>query len=102
MASNAVPVTACVLSRFSRGQLFATPWTAVHQVPRSMGFFRQEQWNGLSFPSPGERLTSLMSPAFAGWFFITSATWEAVLVPLVQTFYPSYPGNRDLAPFLTL
>ena len=28
------------------GQLFATPWTVAHQAPRSMGFPRQEYWNG--------------------------------------------------------
>ena len=27
--------------------LFATPWTAAHQAPPSMGFFRQEYWSGL-------------------------------------------------------
>ena len=31
----------------------ATPWTVAHQVPLSMGFFRQEYWSGLPFPSPG-------------------------------------------------
>ena len=34
--------------------LFATPWTVAHQVPPSIGFFRQEYWNGLLFPSPGD------------------------------------------------
>ena len=24
------------------------------QAPLSMGFLRQEEWNGLSFPSPGD------------------------------------------------
>ena len=33
---------------------FATPWTAVLQAPLSMGFFRQEYWSGLPFPSPGD------------------------------------------------
>ena len=33
-------------------QLFATPWTAAHQVPLSMGFSRQEYWSGVPFPSP--------------------------------------------------
>ena len=32
--------------------LFATPWTAAYQAPRSMGFSRQEYWNGVPFPSP--------------------------------------------------
>ena len=41
-----------LLSRFSRVRLFATPWTAAHQTPLSLGFFRQEYWSGLPFPSP--------------------------------------------------
>ena len=32
----------------------ATPWTAAHQALLSMGFSRQEYWNGLTFPSPGD------------------------------------------------
>ena len=31
--------------------LLATPWTAVHQAPPSMGFSRQEYWSGLPLPS---------------------------------------------------
>ena len=38
----------------SRVQLFATPWTVAHQASPSMGFFRQEYWNGLPFLSPGD------------------------------------------------
>ena len=34
-------------------QLFATPWTAAHQAPLSMGFPRQEYWSGLPLPPPG-------------------------------------------------
>ena len=41
-----------LLSRFSRVQLCATPETAAHQAPPSMGFSRQEHWSGLPFPSP--------------------------------------------------
>ena len=36
----------------SRAQLLATPWTAAHQAPPSMGFSRQEYWSGLALPSP--------------------------------------------------
>ena len=32
----------CMLSHFSRVQLFATLWTVAHQAPLSMGFSRQE------------------------------------------------------------
>ena len=36
----------------SRVRLFATPWTAAHQAPLSMGFSRQEYWSGWPLPSP--------------------------------------------------
>ena len=41
-----------LLSRFSHVWLCATPETAAHQAPLSLGFFRQEYWSGLPFPSP--------------------------------------------------
>ena len=41
-----------LLSRFSRVRLCATPQTAAHQAPLSLGFSRQEHWSGLPFPSP--------------------------------------------------
>ena len=64
-------ISVCVLSRFSCVQLFAIPWTVAHQAPPSMGFSRQEYWNGLPFPSPGDlpdpgiELASLTSPSLA-------------------------------------
>ena len=41
-----------LLSRFSRVRLCATPGTAAHQAPPSLGFSRQEFWSGLPFPPP--------------------------------------------------
>ena len=41
-----------LLSRFSRVRLGATPETAAHQAPLSLGFSRQEHSSGLPFPSP--------------------------------------------------
>ena len=38
----------------SRVRLFATPWTVTYQASPSMVFSRQEYWNGLPFPSPGD------------------------------------------------
>ena len=35
----------------SRVRLLATPWTAAYQAPLSMGFSRQEYWNGVPLPS---------------------------------------------------
>ena len=43
------PVKVKLLSRF---QLFVTPWTVAYQARPSMGFSKQEYWNGLSLPSP--------------------------------------------------
>ena len=35
----------------SRVRLLATPWTAAHQAPPSMGFSRQEYWSEVQWPS---------------------------------------------------
>ena len=51
----------------SRVRLFATPWTAAHQAPLSMGFSRQEHWSGLPFPPPGHLPDPGIEPALAGW-----------------------------------
>ena len=41
-----------LLSRFSRVRLCATPEMAAHQALPSLGFSRQEHWDGLPFPFP--------------------------------------------------
>ena len=51
-----------LLSCFSHVRFCATPETAAHEAhsstplhrhnPTSLGFFRQEHWSGLPFPSP--------------------------------------------------
>ena len=46
--------------------LFVTPWTVACQATSSMGFLRQESWNGLPFPPPRDLPDSgieLWSPA---------------------------------------
>ena len=81
----------CVLSCFSRVRLLVTLWTVACQTPLSMGCSKQEYWNGLPCPPPGNlpnsgmETMSLMSPALAGrcffffffFFFTTRTTWEA-------------------------
>ena len=63
-----------LLSRFNR---------VACQAPLSMGFSRQERWSELPCSPPGHlpdlgiEPKSLLSPALAGGFFTTSATWEA-------------------------
>ena len=68
----------CVLvCRHAR--LFATPWTAAHQAPLSLGFSRQEYWSGVPFPTkwdlPDTRLEPT-SPPLAGGCFTIKPSWE--------------------------
>ena len=35
-------------------QLLATSWTVAYQAPPSTGFSKQEYWNGVPLPSPGD------------------------------------------------
>ena len=68
---------ACEALLLSRVQLYVTPWTVACQAPLFMAFPRQEYWNGLPFPSPGDlpdpgmELQSPESPALPGGFFTT-------------------------------
>ena len=62
---------ACVLSCV---QLSAAWWTVACQIPLSMEFSRQEYWNGLPFPSPGDLCHPRIepkSPALAGFTTVT-------------------------------
>ena len=80
-STEILDVHTCVLSCFCCVWLFVTLWTVTCQTPPSTGFSRQEYWGGLPCPSPGDlpdsEPKSLTSPALAGGFFTTSATWEA-------------------------
>ena len=66
--------------------ILATPWTAVHQPPPSMEFSRQEYWNGLLFPIPGDhpipgiQPASLVSHALADGFLYLCTTWEGPIL----------------------
>ena len=87
MTQHSISKYACVLSHFSHVQLFVTLWTVPYQASLSVRFFKQEYWSGLPFASPGYlpdpeiEAVSLASPALAGRFFMSSATWEACNVP---------------------
>ena len=73
-----------LLSPFSHVPFFVTPWTVVHQAPlcpwdspgKNTGVGCHFLLQGI-LPTQGSKPRSLMSPALAGGFFITSATWEA-------------------------
>ena len=71
---------ACMLTCFSCIQLFVTHWTTTPQAPLSMGVSRQEYWNGLPCPPPGDLPNPGIEPMYpmslaqAGGFFTTNAT----------------------------
>ena len=70
----------------SRALLFCDPMDCIAcQVPLSMGFSRQEYWNGLPFPPEGnlpDPGIEFASPALAGGFFTTESP-EKLLVPIL-------------------
>ena len=76
----------CVLNRFSRVRLFATPQTVARQAPLSMGFSGKNTGVGCpallqgNLSDPGIEPTCLISPALACRFFTISATCEAVVM----------------------
>ena len=82
----------------SRVWLFAIPWTVAHQAPLSMGFSRQEYWNGLQFPSPGDP-----NPRDQNWVSdfaadsLPSETWNTILLwarsCCVRAYYVSIAGE---------
>ena len=61
----------------------ATPWTVARQAPLSTGILQARilEWVAIPFfrgsSQPRMKYASLRSPALAGMFFTTNATWEA-------------------------
>ena len=51
----------------SRVWLLATPWTATYQAPPSMGFSRQEYWNGVPLPSPATVHRAVKNRTWLKW-----------------------------------
>ena len=67
---------------------FVSPWTVACQAPLSMGFPRQEYWNELPIPPPGDLPDPEIeptSPELAGGFFTTE--------PLGKTVSTRYYGS---------
>ena len=73
-------VIECLLSQLSGVWLFVTPWIVARQSPQTLGYFRQEYWSKLPFPSPGD----LPDP---GIIEPTS--------PLAGRFFPTEPPGKS-------
>ena len=48
-------------------RLFSILWTVAYQAPSSMGFYKQEQWSGLPFPSPRDLPDPGIEPRSPAW-----------------------------------
>ena len=68
----------------SRVWLLATPWTAAHQAPPSMGFSRQEYWSGVPLPSP------LFPLGLAKWI---SVKWCPIVISVHISWLSGLPGS---------
>ena len=70
------------------------------QAPLSMGFSRQEYWNGLQCPPPGDlpdpgiEPMSFTSPVLASGFLTTSTTWEALIKEQLGPSHVSGSWNK--------
>ena len=69
----------CMLSHFSHILLFVTldcspPGSSVHRILQA----RILEWIAMPSSRGSSQPTSLISPALAGGFFTTMATWEAL------------------------
>ena len=88
----------CVLSHV---WLFVTPWTVAHQALLSMKFSRQEYWNRLPFPTPGDLSNPGIKPmssvfsALAGGFFTTEPP-RSILSGTVGTWNGAWPQGSFL------
>ena len=74
----------------SHFRLLATPWTAAHQAPPSMGFSRQEYWIGVPLPSPAKALYSLSNQPATSQRVTAPSAW--VLGWCFQGAGPSWPS----------
>ena len=81
----------------SRVPLFATPWTVAYQSPLSMGFFRQEYWSGLPFPSPGDLSSPGIEPGFPsiGGSALTSEPMKQLEITAIKIHHKNWGLSKE-------
>ena len=85
-----------LLSHLSRVRLCATPKTAAHQVPPSLGFSRQEHWSGLPFPSPTHE-----SEKWKWSRSVVSDSWRPHGLQPIRLLHPwDFPGKSTFCVLL--
>ena len=95
---------ACMLSCLVIFGSFETPWTVAHQAPLLMGLSKQEYWNELLFPPPGDlpypgsKSASLKSPALAGNFFTNKPPQKPPQMFTAALFIRAKKGKQSKYP----
>ena len=84
-----IPNVLCCAWLLSHVGLFVTPWTVACQAPLSIGFFRQEYWNGLPCPPPGYLPNPGIKPS--------SPALQADSLPSEPPGKPCIPNTRPLS-----
>ena len=79
-----------LVSHFSRVRLCATPQTAAHQAPLSLGFSRQEYWSGVPFPNYEINKDLLNSTVIYTQYFKITYTREESENEYVNTYIYMY------------
>ena len=84
-----VCVSVCSVTQFCLTSV--TPWTVACQVSLSMEFSRQQQWNELPFPIPGD----IPNPEIE-LHLLCLLHWQADSLPLVQPGSPKISLNSSI------
>ena len=77
----------CMNAWSLRVQLFVTLWIVAHQTTQSMGFFRQEYWNGLPFPPSGDCTQQVLINYFIDSSVCMSITTSQFILSPFPTWY---------------
>ena len=94
-----------MLSHFSHVRFCATPQTAAHQAPLSLGFSSQEYWSGLpspppkDLPDPGIKPTSSASPALQAYSLTAEPLGKNYFIHSINRIYMSIPICQFILPF---
>ena len=102
-------VTTCVpvCSGAQQCLILCDPWTAAHQAPLSMGFFRQKYCSGLPLPppgyvpNPGIKFVSPVSPAMQVDSLPAESSWKTKVTTWPRNSTPKYIPQENSKHFHT-
>ena len=81
----------------SRIRLLATPWTAAHQAPPSMGFSRQEYWSGMPLPSPAISYSNIIYVFSSKYNFSCIPQFMVCITTVIMPVYITGSNAKKLS-----